>query len=146
MRSFRQEKKFDDFFNNINKENNISFVKLDVENHELKALQGMKKILKQNSPIICFEQHANQFDNFGKELSSTTINFLNDNEYIFFYDLSYSRDWKFFNYHYSFVKGIIKLFEVMLIGIPKRTYRIVRINEFLRKKYCSIIASKTPLE
>ena len=141
-----QVKRFDDFFNKINEENNISFVKLDVENHELKALQGMKKTLKQNSPIICFEQHANQFDNFGKELSSTTINFLQDNEYIFFYDLSCSRDWRFFNYHYSFVKDILKLFEVMLIGIPKRTYKIVRINEFSRKKYYSIIASKTPLE
>ena len=52
-----QVKKFDDFFSQINEENNISFVKLDVENHELKALQGMKKILKHNSPIICFEQH-----------------------------------------------------------------------------------------
>ena len=141
-----QVKKFDDFFNQINEENNISFVKLDVENHELKALQGMKKTLKQNSPIICFEQHANQFDNFGKELSSTTINFLKDNEYIFFYDLSSSRDWRFVNYHYSFVKNIIKLFEVMLIGMPKITNKIVRINEFSRKKYYSIIASKTLLE
>ena len=141
-----QVKKFDDFFNQINEENNISFIKLDVENHELQALQGMKKTLKQNSPIICFEQHANQFDNFGKELSSTTINFLKDNEYIFFYDLFFSRDWKFFNYHYSFVKQIIKLFEVMLIGMPKITNKIVRINEFSRKKYYSIIASKTLLE
>ena len=139
-------KKFDDFFNQINEENNISFVKLDVENHELKALQGMKKTLKQNSPIICFEQHENQFDNFGKELSSTTINFLKDNEYIFFYDLLSSRDWRFFNYHYPFVKDIIKLLEVMLIGIPKRTNKIERINIFSRKKYYSIIASKTLLE
>ena len=141
-----QVKKFDDFFNQINEENNISFIKLDIENHEIQALQGMKKTLKQNSPIICFEQHANQFDNFGKELSSTTINFLKDNEYIFFYDLSSSRDWRFFNYHYSFVKDIIKLFEVMLIGMPKITNKIVRINEFSRKKYYSIIASKTLLE
>ena len=141
-----QVKKFDDFFNQINEENNISFIKLDVENHELQALQGMKKTLKQNSPIICFEQHENQFDNFGKELSSTTINFLKDNEYIFFYDLLSSRDWRFFNYHYPFVKDIIKLFEVMLIGIPKRTNKIERINKFSRKKYYSIIASKTLLE
>ena len=54
------------------RENNISFVKLDVENHEFYALQGMKKTLKQYSPIICFEQHQNQFDYFGKELSSKT--------------------------------------------------------------------------
>ena len=67
-------------------------------------------------------------------------------KYIFFYDLSSSRDWRFFNYHYSFVKDIIKLFEIMLIGMPKITNKIVRINEFSRKKYYSIIASKTPLE
>ena len=69
----------------------------------------MKKTLKQNSPIICFEQLRNGFDNFGKELSSPTINFLKDNEYIFYYDSLTSRDWRFFNYHYPFVKDIIKL-------------------------------------
>jgi len=71
---------------------------------------------------------------------------LKDNEYVFFYDLLCSRDWRFFNYHYPFVKNIIKLFEVMLIGIPKRTNTIERINIFSRKKYYSIIASKTLLE
>ena len=41
-----QVKRFDDFFNNINEENNISFVKLDVEGHEFNVLQGMEKTLK----------------------------------------------------------------------------------------------------
>jgi len=141
-----QVKKFDDFFNNINKENNISFVKLDVEDYEFNTLQGMEKTLKQNSPIICFEQHSNQFDYYGKELSSKTINFLKDNEYIFFYELSSSRNWRFSNNYYPFVKKIIKLFEAILIGIPKITNKIVRINAFSKKKYLAIIASKTRLE
>jgi len=141
-----QVKKFDDFFNNINKENNISFVKLDVENHEFNALQGMEKTLKQNSPIICVEQHDNYFDYFGKELSSPVINFLKDNEYIFFYELSYSRDWRFFNNYYPFIKNIIKLFEVILFGMPEITKKLLRINKFSKKKYLAIIASKTRLE
>jgi hypothetical protein len=106
----------------------------------------MEKTLKQNSPIICFEQHSNQFDYYGKELSSKTINFLKDNEYIFFYELSSSRNWRFSNNYYPFVKKIIKLFEAILIGIPKITNKIVRINAFSKKKYLAIIASKTRLE
>ena len=141
-----QVKKFDDFFNNINKENNISFVKLDVEDHELKTLQGMEKKLKQYSPIICFEQLANQFYYYGKEFSSKTINFLKDNEYVFFYELSSSRNWRFSNNYYPFVKKIINLFEAIFFRIPKITNKIVSINSFSKKKYNAIIASKRRLD
>ena len=106
----------------------------------------MKKTLKQNSPIICFEQFANQFDYFGEELSSPSINFLKDNEYIFFYELLSSRDWRFSNNYYSFIKKIIKLFEAILFGIPEITKKLLRINEFSKQKYLAIIASKTRLE
>ena len=140
-----QVKKFDDFFNNINDKNNISFVKLDIEDHEFYALQEMKKTLKQNSPIICFEQAPNQFEYFRKEISSKSINFLKDNEYVFFYEFSTSRDWRFFN-NIPFVKKIIKLFEAILFGIPKIKNKLVRINKFSKKKYLAIIASKTRLE
>lgn len=140
-----QVKKLDDFFNNINKKDNISFIKLDVENHELEALHGMNKILKKNSPIICFEQHADHFDNYDEELSSTVINFLKDNEYLFFYELLSSRDWKFFNNYHPLIEKIIKLLEVLLIGTPKITNKINRINKFSKKKYLAIIASKKQL-
>lgn len=141
-----QVKKFDDFTNHIKANNNIAFVKLDVEGHELKALQGMEKTLKQNSPIICFEQHLNQFDYFGKELSSKTINFLKDNEYSYFYELLNQRIWRFSNYYYPFVKNIIKLFEAVFFGIPEIKKKLFRIDKFSQKKYFAIIASKTPLE
>ncbi len=141
-----QVKKFDDFFNNINKENNISFVKLDVENYEFYALQVMEKTLKQNSPIICFEQFPNQFDYFGKELSSKALNFLKDNEYSYFYEILYKRKWRFSNNYYPFVKNIMKLFEAILFDMPEMTKQLLKINEFSRKKYYSIIASKTLLE
>ena len=141
-----QVKKFDDFFNSTNEDNNISFVKLDVENHEFKVLQGMGKTLKQNSPIICFEQHLNQFDYFGKELSSKAINFLKDNEYCYFYEILYERKWRFSNNYYPFVKNIIKLFEAILFDMPEMTKQLLRINEFSKKKYLAIIASKTRLE
>ena len=130
---------------NINKKDNISFIKLDVENHELEALHGMNKILKKNSPIICFEQHADHFDNYDEELSSTVIIFLKDNEYLFFYELLSSRDWKFFNNYHPLVEKIIKLFEVLLIGTPKITNKINRINKFSKKKYLAIISSKKKL-
>ena len=38
--------KFDELYSGINEKNNISFIKLDVEAHELFVLEGMKKTLK----------------------------------------------------------------------------------------------------
>ena len=39
----------------------ITFIKLNVEGHELKALLGSKKIIEKQKPIIMFEQHKNDF-------------------------------------------------------------------------------------
>lgn len=43
-------RKFDDEFNE-----SFSFVKIDVEGHELNVLKGMEKEIQKNKPIICFE-------------------------------------------------------------------------------------------
>jgi len=144
-----QVKKFDDFFKDINEESNIAFVKLDVQNHELNALQGMQKALEHHSPIICFEQHPKQFDYFGKEISSKTINFLKDNEYSYFYEISYCRKWKFSNNRYlyfRFIKNILKVCEIILYGMPEMPKKLFRINKFSKKIYQAIIASKRRLE
>ena len=144
-----QVKKFDDFFNNINEENNISFIKLDIESHELYALQGMKKVLKKYSPIICLEQNKIEFNYYGNELSSKSINFLKDNGYSFFYEILYERQWRYFNNSNLFLKNIVKLFEAILFGVPEKINRLKMINEFSRKRinqnYQALIASKVQL-
>ncbi len=40
----------------------IALIKLDVENHEIQALNGMKRLLKKNFPIVIFECSYNQND------------------------------------------------------------------------------------
>jgi FkbM family methyltransferase len=42
-------------FDNHFQDENISFIKIDVEGHELKALIGMRKSIKKHKPIIAFE-------------------------------------------------------------------------------------------
>ena len=52
--------------------NNVGLIKIDVEGHEYEVLEGAKKTIKDNMPIILFEQHENDFyDN-----SSPSIEFL----------------------------------------------------------------------
>lgn len=48
----------DDFMDN---KEEINLIKLDVEGYELTALKGMKRIIKENKPLILFEQHLRDF-------------------------------------------------------------------------------------
>ena len=36
---------------------NVGFIKIDIEGHELKALLGGLETLKKNRPVIVFEEH-----------------------------------------------------------------------------------------
>ena len=51
---------------------NIGLIKIDVEGHEYEVLEGAKKTIKDNMPIILFEQHENDFS----DNSSPSIEFL----------------------------------------------------------------------
>lgn len=42
-------------------ESHINLIKIDVEGHELQVLNGARKTIERNSPIILFEQHADEF-------------------------------------------------------------------------------------
>jgi hypothetical protein len=42
---------------------NVKLIKIDVEGHELKALMGAKKLIKEQMPIIPFEQQVKDFTN-----------------------------------------------------------------------------------
>lgn len=42
--------------------NNILMIKLDVEGHELSALQGGRETLRRHQPLIMFEQHPPDFE------------------------------------------------------------------------------------
>lgn len=139
-------KKFDDIYKVILKNEKISFIKLDVEYHEEFVLEGMKRVLKKYSPIICFEQHPNQFFLKNNQYSSTTVNILKEQGYNYFYELeSKKRNWKLIRYHEYFNNFFLKILESILYGIPKHIFTKRKILNFEKKKYSSIVASKDKL-
>ena len=71
-------KKLDDL--NIDASNNGVLIKLDVEGHELHALIGSKNFIKRYKPIICFEQHKNDFI----DSKSQVIDLLTEMNYDFY--------------------------------------------------------------
>jgi len=40
---------------------NISFIKIDVEGNELQVLEGGENLFKESLPVVAFEQHAHEF-------------------------------------------------------------------------------------
>ncbi len=67
-----------------NKVKKISFIKIDIEGYEYKALIGLKNTIINDSPIIVLEQWTDEFDEIKKTTKS--IDFLKKNHYKFFYD------------------------------------------------------------
>jgi FkbM family methyltransferase len=47
----------------FDKFNNVKLLKIDIEGHEYKALTGAKNLIKEQMPIILFEQHVSDFTN-----------------------------------------------------------------------------------
>lgn len=138
-------KKFDDVFTNVNEK--ISFIKLDVEDYEIKVLNGMKISLQKHSPLIFFEQYQNQFtSNNNNYYSSPVIDFLKKNNYNYFYEQSFYRKWKFSNNHNSLFNKFLKIFEFIIFDLPKKENKLLPLNIFEKKDYNGIIASKNKLE
>ena len=72
-----------------NKVKKISFIKIDIEGYEYKALIGLKNTIINDSPIIALEQWTDAFDEIKKTTKS--IDFLKKNHYKFFYEPNYFR-------------------------------------------------------
>ena len=60
--------------------NNVSFIKIDVEGHELKVLAGAHKLLKYQQPVISLDLHS-------RELSEPINNLLMQSGYKHYYAL-----------------------------------------------------------
>ncbi len=116
---------------NLNKEN-ISFIKIDIEGHELQVLDGGSNFFKEYSPIVVFEQHSHEF--FQGE--SLVINKLKSFGYTSFYCIKTS-----LTYIKSFMpfKNIIRLLHHLIFGGSKL---LVKLNRFEPDFYPLIIATK----
>ena len=100
-------------------------IKLDVEGHEVQVLNGSKNFINKYKPVICFEQHEEDFINS----SSATIKFLSELNYNF--------------YLYSNVFDSYKFMplRVLLKFIFQNTYKLQKISIFNKPGfYDSIIA------
>ena len=70
-------KKIDEF----NFKNNISFIKIDVEGHELEVIKGGEEIISKNKPILLVEIE----ERYSQNKVSDTINYINKLGYISHY-------------------------------------------------------------
>jgi len=103
---------------------NEVLIKLDVEGHELKVLEGSRNFIIKNTPVICFEQHIDDFNDSG----SPCINFL--------YDLGY----EFYLFKSNFEKYKPFILKTILKSIFSERFTLSKINEFKPMFYDSIIA------
>ena len=126
-----------------NKVKKISFIKIDIEGYEYKALIGLKNTIINDSPIIVLEQWTDAFDEIKKTTKS--IDFLKKNHYKFFYEPNYFRRKKSKNKILRAVNKILFYLQILFDKDKINFYSIKKIDKFDVKSYPMIIASKFDL-
>ncbi|MDQ8040125.1 MAG: FkbM family methyltransferase, partial [Rickettsiella sp.] len=106
----------------------IALIKLDIEGHELNALQGLEQTINTHQPIILFEAGTSK----GKNGSKAVFNYLSQHNYKYFYTVEEKKPHPFF---------LLRFLEKF------KGYEIVleQINEPENRYYSLIIATTTPL-
>ena len=118
-------KKLDDL--TIMNNTTIALIKLDVEGHELKVLEGAKNTLSKNKPAILFEQHPSDIVNG----SSDVVMFLQELGYDFFT----------IKKNFYFGGGILsKVAGLTLRTLLGEQFYFVEIKEFKKIFYDMILA------
>jgi len=116
----------------------IGLIKIDVENYENNVLIGSYGILNRDSPIIFFEQHAYDFPESGED--SLSIKTLKKMGYVNFYEIDIFPRFKSIK-----CKTLRNIIEHIIRSIWGYKYNIVEVNNFDRRFYSFIIASKDEL-
>jgi FkbM family methyltransferase len=122
-------------------EQDIGFVKIDVEGHELSALKGMQGILKKQMPLIVLEQHADEISNG----SSPVVELLKQNGYQHFYELAPPSRWRTPGSLPSFIRMPMKLAEQLVFGPPRDNPKLSPVTTLEKRSYFMLFASPSPL-
>ncbi len=123
---------------NIFKNKKIDFIKIDVEGHELKVLNGAKKILNYNKAILNIEFDAK---NFNKK--NPIIKFLKKINYKYYYFYSYNKN----DFDGRMRNILFKIVMILIRGIKDKKASIKNINKFKKDQIYgqNIICSKYKL-
>lgn len=116
----------------------IGLIKIDVENFELKVMNGATQLIREKSPIIFFEQHKSCFPENGSD--SECVNFLKIQGYNYFYEVDIFPRIQFIEIRH--IRNIIQHISRILFGY---SYKVGKIEKFKRRFYSFIIASKAEL-
>jgi FkbM family methyltransferase len=122
-------------------EQDIGFVKIDVEGHELAALKGMQSILKKQMPLIVLEQHADEISNG----TSPVVELLKENGYQHFYELAPPRGWRTPGSLPSPIRMPMKLVEQFVFGPPSDSPKLNPVTTLEQRSYFMLFASPAPL-
>lgn len=119
----------DSLYINFNKK--IKLIKVDVEGHEYEVLKGGEKTIKDNMPIIIFEQHETDFINE----ESKVIELLKSYGYTKFASIEKT---PYLNYKYHVIIRII--YNILFRLIYGTRKNVILQNSFERRFYPFIIA------
>ena len=124
-------KPLDNYFDQLN---NLKLIKIDVEGMEFEVIKGAKKIIEYFKPVICFEQHEEEFLDSNETKS---INLLRSQGYKIF---TLNKDKKT-----NFFYRIFDIFKNILFGIDEKR-EIIESIKLSRDTYGVFAIHKSTLE
>ncbi len=116
-------------------QNQVDFIKFDVEGHEPYALEGMRRILQASGPVVAMEVSRLSFQG-GK---SPSVEILRELGYCFFYSM---RERGFLSSLPKPIRmpvnGLFKLFS----GTSSARYELFRLDDIVPESHTLLIAAK----
>ncbi len=119
----------------------VAMIKLDVEGHELQALEGARELLGRDRPIVVLEQNRDAIANG----SSPSVEFLQSVRYRHFYALDERIPWRTPQSWPSPLRKIGRLIESAWSGPADWTAELTIVNRLDPRDYPMLIASTEAL-
>jgi FkbM family methyltransferase len=118
----------------------IDFIKMDIEGHELEAINGMASLIQSHGPMIAFEQHGDQVT----DGTTLVVERLRSLGYSHFYEIA-SPSWRVPQSLPMFLRRPLRLIEAC-VRDPWIRAEIRRVRRVEPRSYPMMLASRTPLQ